>query len=61
MMKTVTHRNAVFLAVALIAATLAGCADVHPNPEPGTLVGQTEASAPQPADAQQQSATNIPF
>ena len=60
-MNTVTHRNAVFLAVALIAATLAGCADVHPNPEPGTLVGQTEASAPQPADAQPQSTTNIPF
>jgi ABC-type uncharacterized transport system auxiliary subunit len=61
MMKPATRRNAVFLATALIAATLAGCADVHPNPEPGTLVGQAEASAPQSADAQPQSATNIPF
>ena len=60
-MKSVTHRNALILAAALVAATLSGCADVHPNPEPGTLVGQAEASAPQPADAQQQSATNIPF
>jgi len=60
-MKPVTHRNALFLAVALVAATLVGCADVHPNPQPSTLVGQVEASAPQPADAQPQSTTDIPF
>lgn len=55
------RRNAVSLAVALISAMLAGCADVHPNPAPGRLVGPAEASAPQVADAQPQPATNIPF
>ena len=55
------HRNAVSLAVALIVATLAGCADVHPNPAAVRLVGQVKASAPQVADAQPQPATNIPF
>ena len=60
-MKSVIHRNALFLTAVLIAATLVGCADVHPNPGPGTLVGQAEASVSQPADDQPQSATNIPF
>jgi len=55
------HRNAVSLAVALIVVTLAGCADVHPDPAAVRLVGQVEASAPQVADVQPQPATNVPF
>ena len=60
-MKTPIHRPDLFLAIALVSATLAGCGDVHPTSAAGTLVAQTEASAPQPANAQPQSATNIPF
>ena len=57
MMKTVTHRNVVFLAMALIAATLAGCADVHQNPASSTVA--SDAPASQAANAP--SPTNVPF
>jgi hypothetical protein len=57
MMKTVTHRNVVFLAMALIAATLAGCADVHPIPGASTV--GSDAPASQAANAP--SPTNVPF
>ena len=60
-MKTLIHRPVLFLAMALVSATLAGCGDVHPTSAAGTLVAQTEAGAPQSAIAQPQSATNIPF
>ena len=56
-MKTVIHRNLVFLAVALIAATLAGCADVHQDPASSTVV--SDAPASQAANAP--SPTNVPF
>jgi hypothetical protein len=59
-MKTVTSRQALFLAAALALGSLAGCADVHQDPESNTVVGQA-ASAQQVSDAQPASATNIPF
>ena len=59
-MKPVTHRNAVFLAVALVAATLAGCADVHQNPgRVAVAAGRRLRSAVR--GRQPQSATNVPF
>ena len=60
-MKAATSRQALFLAAALAAASLAGCADVHQDPVSNTVVGQADASAPQGSDAQPASATNIPF
>ena len=56
-MKTVTPRNVVFLAMVLIAATLAGCADVHQNPASSTVA--SDAPASQAAHAP--SPTNVPF
>ena len=56
-MKPITHRNVVFLAMALIAATLAGCADVHQDPASSTVV--SDAPAAQAANAP--SPTNVPF
>ena len=53
-MKTVTLRHAWFLAAALAAAVLAGCADVHQNPAASTITGHT-------ATGQSQSPTNVPF
>lgn len=60
-MKTVTSRQALFLAAALALGSLAGCADVHQDPASNTVVGQADASAQQVSDAQPVSATNIPF
>ena len=61
-MKTVIHRNLVFLAVALIAATLAGCADVHQDPASSTVTEQAVASgAPASQAANAPSPTNVPF
>jgi hypothetical protein len=57
MMKAITDRNVVFLAMALIAATLAGCADVHQNPAASTVA--SDATASQAANAP--SPTNVPF
>ena len=57
MMKPVTHRNVVLLAMALIAAALAGCADVHQDPASSTVV--SDAPASQAANAP--SPTNVPF
>jgi 7-cyano-7-deazaguanine synthase in queuosine biosynthesis len=57
MMKTVTYRNVVFLAMALAAATLTGCADVHQNPASSAVT--SDAPASQAANAP--SPTNVPF
>jgi hypothetical protein len=57
MMKDATHRNALLLAVALAAATLAGCADVHQDPAASTVA--SDAPASQAADTR--SPTNVPF
>ena len=55
-MKAATSRKTLFLAVALVAAAFAGCADVHRNPT-STVV--SDASASQATDAR--SPTNVPF
>jgi len=60
-MKTVTLRHALFLAAALAAAVLTGCADVHQNPAASTITGQPDASAAQSAGGSSQSPTNVPF
>jgi hypothetical protein len=56
LMKTVTHRNVLFLAMTLIAATLASCADVHQDPASSTVVSDAPAS-----QAANPSPTNVPF
>jgi hypothetical protein len=56
-MKATTYRNALLLAVALAAATLAGCADVHQNPVASIVASGAPAS--RAADAP--SPTNVPF
>ena len=56
-MQAATSRNVLFLAVALTAAVLAGCADVHQNPASNTVA--SDAPASQAADAR--SPTNVPF
>ena len=56
-MKAATFRKVLFLAAALAAATLAGCADVHQNPASNTVASDVPAS--QAAGAQ--SPANVPF
>jgi DMSO/TMAO reductase YedYZ molybdopterin-dependent catalytic subunit len=61
-MQAATSRNVLFLAVALTAAVLAGCADVHQNPASSAVTEQAVASdtpASQATDAR--SPTNVPF
>jgi len=56
-MKAIIHRNALLLAVALAAATVAGCADVHQNPAPSIVA----SGAPASRAANVPSSTNVPF
>ena len=56
-MKAATHRNALFLALALATIALGGCADVHRNPAASIVVSGAPASQAANAPAP----TNVPF
>jgi hypothetical protein len=59
-MKAVTC-HALILAAALATTALAGCADVHQDPASNTIGAQSNATAPQPANAQATSTASVPF
>jgi hypothetical protein len=56
-MKAATYRYALLFAVALAAAIVTGCADVHQAPTASLVT--SDASASQVADVR--SPTNVPF
>ena len=59
-MKVASCRHALFLAVALAATALAGCADVRQEPASTVVSSQADAGASQDAGAQS-SPTSVPF